>query len=112
MTISPTLPPDDAPPQKRQQAVAIAYDGNDAAPRVVAKGYGPIADNIVRTAHENGLYVHESTELVGLLMQVDLDAQIPPQLYTAVATLLAWLYRLESRSPDDLGPIDLPHPSV
>jgi flagellar biosynthesis protein len=41
--------------------------------------------------------VHESRELVGLLMQVDLDAHIPPQLYVAVAELLAWLYRLESR---------------
>lgn len=112
MTPTNTLPPEDSSPAKRQQAVAIAYDGNDAAPRVVAKGYGPIADNIVRTARDNGLYVHESTELVGLLMQVDLDAQIPPQLYTAVATLLAWLYRLESRSPDDLGAIDSPHPTV
>jgi flagellar biosynthesis protein len=41
------------------------------------------------------LYVHESPELVGLLMQVDLDSHIPPQLYLAIAELLAWLYALE-----------------
>ena len=81
----------------RQAAVAISYDAQDDAPRVVAKGYGKLADTIVRNAREHGLYVHESNELVSLLMQVDLDSQIPPQLYTAVAELLAWLYRLEAR---------------
>lgn len=69
------------------------------------KGYGQLADTIVRTAREHGLHVHESRELVGLLMQVDLDAHIPPQLYTAVAELLAWLYRLEARElPEALAP--------
>ncbi|WP_049054047.1 EscU/YscU/HrcU family type III secretion system export apparatus switch protein, partial [Achromobacter xylosoxidans] len=46
----------------------------------------------------------ESRELVGLLMQVDLDAHIPPQLYVAVAELLAWLYRLESRELPEAAP--------
>ncbi len=80
----------------RQVAVALSYNDADAAPRVVAKGYGTLADTIIRTAHEHGLYVHQSPELVGLLMQVNLDSQIPPQLYVAVAELLAWLYRVES----------------
>ncbi|GAB1579019.1 EscU/YscU/HrcU family type III secretion system export apparatus switch protein [Bordetella petrii] len=83
-------------PASRGAAVALSYSDNDVAPRIVAKGYGQIADTIVRTAREHGLYVHESRELVGLLMQVDLDAHIPPQLYAAVAELLAWLYRLEA----------------
>src|SRR3546814_5066361 len=61
--------------------------------------YGTLAENIIRTAKDNGLYVHESPELVGLLMQVDLDTHIPPQLYLAIAELLAWLYALES-GPD------------
>ena len=88
----------------RTTAVALSYDESDNAPRVVAKGYGQLADAIVRTAREHGLYVHESSELVGLLMQVDLDSHIPPQLYTAVAELLAWLYRLEARAlPDTAG---------
>ena len=46
-------------------------------------------------AREAGVYVHESPEMIALLMQVDLDERIPPQLYVAIAELLAWLYRLE-----------------
>lgn len=84
------------PDPNRPEAVAIVYDPADQAPRVVAKGYGNLAESIVRIAHEHGLYVHESPELVGLLMQVDLDARIPPQLYVAIAELLAWLYVLDA----------------
>lgn len=79
-----------------KHAVALAYTQTDAAPRVVAKGRGVLAEQIIARARENGVYVHESPELVSLLMQVDLDQRIPPQLYVAVAELLAWLYRLES----------------
>jgi len=86
---------------RRPSAVAIAYDTSDAAPRVVAKGYGTVAENIMRTAQDHGLYVHESPELVGLLMQVDLDKHIPPELYLAVAQLLAWLYKLEARPEEN-----------
>ncbi len=76
-------------------AVALAYRAGDAAPRVVAKGRGLLADEIIRRARAAGVYVHESPELVGLLLQVDLDRHIPPALYLAVAELLAWLYRCE-----------------
>ncbi len=80
---------------KRQQAVALAYQSGQAAPRVVAKGRGLLAEAIIERARQAGVYVHESPELVALLMQVDLDQHIPPQLYLAVAELLAWIYRLE-----------------
>jgi flagellar biosynthesis protein len=83
------------PPNKRQLAVALAYQSGDAAPKVVASGRGLIAQAIIERAREHGVYVHESEELVGMLMQVELDQHIPPQLYLAVAELLAWLYRLE-----------------
>lgn len=86
----------------RPSAVAIAYDSEDAAPRVVAKGYGSLAETIIRTARDNDLYVHESPELVSLLMQVDLDSHIPPQLYVAIAELLAWLYALEGKEAQKL----------
>ena len=78
-----------------KSAVALAYVTSDVAPRVVAKGRGVLAEQIISKAREHGVYVHESPELVSLLMQVDLDQHIPPQLYVAVAELLAWLYRLE-----------------
>ncbi|MDD4881726.1 MAG: EscU/YscU/HrcU family type III secretion system export apparatus switch protein [Gallionellaceae bacterium] len=79
----------------RQHAVALTYGAEDGAPRVVAKGSGHLADEIIARAREAGVFVHESPELVALLMQVDLDDRIPPALYIAVAELLAWIYRLE-----------------
>ena len=82
----------------RALAVALAYAPGDAAPKVIAKGRGLIADEIIARAHQHDIYVHESAELVSLLMQVDLDAHIPPQLYVAVAELLAWLYRVERQA--------------
>ena len=104
--------PHDAPasPAERASAVAVRYDQQDAAPRVIAKGYGNIADTIIRTAKEHGLYVHESPELVNLLMQVNLDAQIPPQLYVAIAELLAWIYALEEKTigPEPAAPASAP----
>jgi len=75
--------------------VALAYREADAAPRVVAKGRGLVAEEIIARARDHGVYVHESPELVALLSQIDLDQHIPPQLYIAVAELLAWLYRIE-----------------
>ncbi len=80
-----------------QSAVALAYRNGQSAPKVVAKGNGVIAEEIIKRANESGIYVHQSTELVALLMQVNLDDRIPPQLYIAVAELLAWLYRLEHK---------------
>lgn len=84
-------------PSERRCAVALAYAANAPAPKVVAKGRGLIAEAIIERARAAGVYVHDSPELVGLLMQVDLDRHIPPQLYVAVAEILAWLYRLEQR---------------
>jgi flagellar biosynthesis protein len=82
--------------RNRQSAVALAYRAGDAAPKVVAKGQGLVAEQIIERAREAGVFLHESKELVSLLMQVDLDRQIPPALYRAIAELLAWLYHIES----------------
>jgi flagellar biosynthesis protein len=84
------------PPDKRAEAVALVYDSADGAPRVVAKGRGFIAEEIIARARTAGVYVHESPELLSLLMQVNMDERIPPELYLAVAELLAWLYRIEN----------------
>jgi len=83
-------------PKPPPSAVALAYHGGDTAPRVVAKGRGLIAEQIIERAKEHGVAIHESRELVALLMQIDLDDYIPPALYRAVAELLAWLYRVEA----------------
>lgn len=104
------LPQPSAP---RPRAVALAYGTADPAPRVVAKGRGATAESIIERARAAGVYVHESPELVSLLMQLDLDARIPQSLYEAVAELLAWIYRIEHGLPaaaggenkqQDLGP--------
>lgn len=83
------------PGSAREEAVALTYSAGDDSPRVVAKGRGLIAREIISRAREAGVFVHESPELVALLMEVDLDDRIPPKLYVAVAELLAWLYRVE-----------------
>jgi flagellar biosynthesis protein len=87
---------DRAKPPVKSSAVALRYATGDAAPVVVAKGQGIVADEIIRRAREAGVFVHDSSELTALLMQVDLDARIPPALYVAVAELLAWLARVDA----------------
>jgi flagellar biosynthesis protein len=78
--------------------VALAYADDEAAPRVVAKGRGLMAQAIIERAHRHGVYVHESKELVAMLMKMDIDQRIPPELYRAVAELLVWVYRLEQNA--------------
>lgn len=95
-----------AAPRHSQMAVALTYAaGSDSAPKVVAKGKGLIAQAIIEQARAAGVYVHESPELVSLLLQVDLDRDIPAELYRAVAEVLAFVYLLEHSMPTDLlGP--------
>jgi flagellar biosynthesis protein len=88
--------PEPPGPKRRQQAVALAYAAGSSAPTVVAKGHGLVAEQIIVRARDAGVFVHESKELVSLLMDIDLDGQIPPALYRAIAELLAWLYHIES----------------
>jgi flagellar biosynthesis protein len=88
--------------EPRTQAVALAYVDPKRAPRVVAKGYGVTAEAIVQRARESGVYVHGSTHLVQLLMDVDLDTHIPPALYLAVAELLAWMHTVEAAAGTEL----------
>lgn len=82
-------------------AVALTYHEGKRAPRVLAKGDGLVAQEIIRRAREAGVPVHESRELVGMLMQVDLDRDIPPLLYAVIAELLAWVYRLETAATEN-----------
>ncbi|WP_031405059.1 EscU/YscU/HrcU family type III secretion system export apparatus switch protein [Thiomonas sp. FB-Cd] len=93
-----------------REAVALRYDRErGGAPEVVAKGRGFVAEAIVARAREAGVYVHNSPQLVQLLMHVDLDEKIPPALYLAVAELLAWLWRIEREaSPGSAQPPDFP----
>jgi flagellar biosynthesis protein len=91
-------------PDQRPSAVALSYLDKNRAPIVVAKGYGVVAESIMREARENGLYVHASPELIRLLIQVDLDRQIPPELYLAVAEVMAWIDGLERSTQEPSSP--------
>lgn len=102
-----SLPGKDEPQgsSPRSLAVALKYAPGDSAPKVVAKGRGLIAEEIIARAREHGVFVHESPELVTLLSQVDLDDHIPPALYVAVAELLAWLYQVEQKGVSGAPPL-------
>ena len=81
----------------QRMAAALSYKQGFYAPVVVAKGKGIMAEAIIACAKEAGVYVHESPELVTLLMQVNLDEHIPAELYRAVAELLVWIYKMEGK---------------
>ena len=91
------------PHGSRSSAVALSSAGAGLAPVVVAKGYGVVAESIVQRAREHGLYVHASPELVRLLMHVDLDARVPPELYVALGEVLAWLHQLEKSAAAEIS---------
>ncbi|MDD2270759.1 MAG: EscU/YscU/HrcU family type III secretion system export apparatus switch protein [Desulfuromonadaceae bacterium] len=82
---------------EERRAAALCYKQGYYAPVVVARGKGVVAEAIIACAREAGVYVHESPELVKLLMQVDNDQFIPPELYRAVAEVLVWLQWMENQ---------------
>jgi flagellar biosynthesis protein len=83
----------DKPQQKR--AVALRYDpSSDGAPEVVAKGKGRTAEQILALAQKNKVPVREDANLVQVLSRLNLDQEIPPEVYRAVAAILAFLHRV------------------
>lgn len=82
----------------RKRAIALRYDmEKDAAPVVVAKGQGLLAERIVALARANGIHIQEDPDLTAMLAQVEVNAAIPAELYAAVAQILAFVYRLNNR---------------
>jgi len=78
--------------------VALRYDrAKDGAPRVVAKGRGPVAENIIALAREHGVPLHEDPNLAAALSALDIETEVPPELYRAVAEVLAFIYRLNGK---------------
>lgn len=79
----------------KRRAVALRYDANkDAAPKIVAKGQGYVAEKIIELARQHGLHVHHDPTLVTLLAKLDLEQDIPEDLYKAVAEVLVFVYKL------------------
>jgi flagellar biosynthesis protein len=85
---------------KTTKAAALRYDRDESpAPRVVARGDGLIAERILAIAREHNIPIHQDPALVNVLSQLDLDQQIPPALYLAIAEVLAFLYRTGALEP-------------
>jgi len=78
-------------------AVALQYDGKEA-PRVTASGRGEVAERILALAEEHGIPLREDPDLVTLLAQLDLGTEIPPNLYVAVAEVLAFAYSVSGKA--------------
>ncbi|MCL2566230.1 MAG: EscU/YscU/HrcU family type III secretion system export apparatus switch protein [Defluviitaleaceae bacterium] len=82
-------------PKKR--AVAIKYNPQDAAPKVVAKGKGHMADRIIDRAKDSNVKVYKDAELVKEFESINLDEHVPPELYEAVAKVLIFITDLDKR---------------
>ncbi|WP_170007430.1 EscU/YscU/HrcU family type III secretion system export apparatus switch protein [Bacillus fonticola] len=80
--------------ERRRQAVALQYDGDDA-PKVVAKGKGIQAETILEKAAAAGVPIHEDQNLVELLGQMEVEQMIPEELYEVVAEVFAFLYKID-----------------
>jgi flagellar biosynthesis protein len=92
------------PPDPRRTAAALGYDREgDDAPRLLAKGQGELADRIIALAQEHDIPIHEDRDLVAVLAKLDLDQEIPTELYRTVAELLAFVYRLNNQWKDQQG---------
>lgn len=79
-------------------AAALKYESaKDNAPRVTAKGRGDIADKIIAEARRHGIPIQEDPALVQILSRLDIDEHIPPEIYKAVAEILAFVYSLNER---------------
>jgi flagellar biosynthesis protein len=82
----------------REKAVALKYDmQKDAAPRVVAKGEGKIAQKIIEIAELHKLPIKKDEDLVELLSKVELDKEVPPELYRAVAEIFTFIYKMTKK---------------
>lgn len=79
----------------RKHAVAVKYDPEEGgAPQIAAKGRGEVAERILELASQHNVPLYEDPDLVEVLGAVDLGSEIPPDLYKAVAEVLAFVYRM------------------
>ncbi len=82
-----------------KKAVALKYErSRDRAPKLTAKGARKIAERIIELAREKGIPIQEDPDLVGALMKLDLQDEIPQELYQVVAEILAFAYRLNRKA--------------
>ena len=84
--------------QESQRAVALRYEPKkDNAPKVVAKGRGYVAEKILELARQHNIPVRHDKNLLQVLSRLDLDQEIPGEVYAVVAEILGFIYRLSNR---------------
>ena len=77
------------------KAVALRYKrGNDSAPKVTAKGRGALADKILAVARENNIPIRQDKALLDALYRLEINEEIPEELYRVIAEVLAFIYRM------------------
>ncbi len=81
--------------QKPKQAIALEYDPEDVAPKIVATGRGRIAEKIIEAAQEADVPVHQDDKLADTLSKLDIGDFIPPELYEVVAEILVFVDQME-----------------
>lgn len=87
--------------KKREKAVALSYKPTDVAPKVVAKGEGVVAEKIIEKALEEDITMYKDPNLVESLIGLDINEEIPEELYEAVAEIIFYIYRLDSKKRSD-----------
>ena len=85
-------------PERRDVTAALRYTGT-GAPQVVAAGRGELAERILARAREAGVPVHRDPELADSLAKLALGQEVPEEMWTAVAEVLAWAYGLQGSGP-------------
>ncbi|HRI75987.1 MAG TPA: EscU/YscU/HrcU family type III secretion system export apparatus switch protein [Alphaproteobacteria bacterium] len=84
-------------PEKSRRAAAVALKkygiGEGALPKVVAAGYGKLAEQIVEIAFQNGIKVREDKDLAQMLAAIEIDSEIPSEALVAIAEILAYVYK-------------------
>ena len=83
--------------EKKLKAVALKYEPEkiDSAPYIVSKGEGEFAERIVEIAKKHGVIIREDRELVEFLSKLQINEQVPPELYELVSELLSFVYKLD-----------------
>ncbi len=87
--------------KKIKTAIALKYDKDYVAPKIIAKGKGFIAENIIKKAKESDVHIYEDEKLSKELINIDIGQDIPSELYTAVAEVLAFIYQLDKEKGED-----------
>ncbi len=82
------------------KAVALKYDqAINNAPKITATGKGDIAKNIIKIAQDNDIPIKKDEDLIELLSQIDIDKEIPPAMYKAVAEIFTFIYAMTKKEP-------------